>query len=65
MKIKILATDEHGRTRTKHNIFIVSGRGRSPHEKIYVYSNNSIVQASETILPASQTILPASQTILP
>jgi hypothetical protein len=28
MKIKILATDEHGQTRTKHDIFIVSGRGR-------------------------------------
>ncbi|MCU0286585.1 MAG: hypothetical protein MUF15_09315 [Acidobacteria bacterium] len=27
MKIKILATDEHGQTRTKHDIFIVSGRG--------------------------------------
>jgi hypothetical protein len=34
MKIKTLATDElsqHGRTRT---IFIVSRRGRSPHEKL-------------------------------
>jgi hypothetical protein len=28
MKIKILATDEHGQTRTKHDIFIISERGR-------------------------------------